>query len=163
MPIKKYPPEDSSSASPTSPDGASPPSTDAPAAQDDPSAADPADSDAAAAGGGDGDASSDDGTNGKASNAPPPTQINKMKYGGPAHLRKERRQSSSRFNITSSRELVKLPALKDAQGPTEKEELFVKKIKQCQVLFDFVSDPLSDLKWKEVIGSRTPTGVINVQ
>ena len=100
-------------------------------------------------GGADGE---EDGSNGKSSStsAPPPTQINKMKYGGPAHLRKERRQSSSRFNITSSRELVKLPALKDAQGPNEKEELFVEKIKQCQVLFDFVSDPLSDLKWKEV-------------
>lgn len=73
-----------------------------------------------------------------------------MKYGGPAHLRKERRQSSSRFNISSSRELVKLPSLKDVQAPSEKEELFVEKIKQCQVLFDFVSDPLSDLKWKEV-------------
>ena len=47
------------------------------------------------------------------------------------------------------RELTKLPALKDAP-PNEKEELFVNKIKQCQVLFDFVSDPLSDLKWKEV-------------
>lgn len=32
----------------------------------------------------------------------------------------------------------------------DKEELFIQKIKQCCVLFDFVSDPLSDLKWKEV-------------
>lgn len=32
----------------------------------------------------------------------------------------------------------------------EKEELFVQKIRQCCVLFDFVVDPLSDLKWKEV-------------
>lgn len=35
-------------------------------------------------------------------------------------------------------------------SPTDKEELFVQKIRQCCVLFDFVSDPLSDLKWKEV-------------
>jgi len=88
--------------------------------------------------------------NGKSSNAPPPTQINKLKYSGPPHIRKERRQSSSRFNISCNRELVKLPALKDAAGQNEREELFLEKIKQCQVLFDFVSDPLSDLKWKEV-------------
>eukprot|EP00090_Calanus_glacialis_P045838 TRINITY_DN8747_c0_g1_i1.p1 TRINITY_DN8747_c0_g1~~TRINITY_DN8747_c0_g1_i1.p1 ORF type:complete len:579 (-),score=173.59 TRINITY_DN8747_c0_g1_i1:1284-3020(-) len=81
--------------------------------------------------------------------APPPTQINKIKYSGPPHIKKERRQSSSRFNITQNRELVKLPQLKEAtQG--EREELFIQKIRQCGVLFDFVSDPLSDLKWKEV-------------
>ena len=32
----------------------------------------------------------------------------------------------------------------------EREDLFVQKIRQCCVLFDFVQDPLSDLKWKEV-------------
>lgn len=34
--------------------------------------------------------------------------------------------------------------------PNEREDLFLQKIKQCCVLFDFVQDPLSDLKWKEV-------------
>ena len=34
--------------------------------------------------------------------------------------------------------------------PAEREELFIQKIRQCMVLFDFVQDPLSDLKWKEV-------------
>ena len=34
--------------------------------------------------------------------------------------------------------------------PAEREDLFVQKIRQCNVLFDFVQDPLSDLKWKEV-------------
>lgn len=34
--------------------------------------------------------------------------------------------------------------------PEDREELFVKKLEQCCVIFDFVSDPLSDLKWKEV-------------
>lgn len=34
--------------------------------------------------------------------------------------------------------------------PLEREELFVQKLRQCCVLFDFVSDPLSDLKYKEV-------------
>lgn len=32
---------------------------------------------------------------------------------------------------------------------TEREELLVQKIRQCCTLFDF-SEPLSDLKWKEV-------------
>lgn len=35
-------------------------------------------------------------------------------------------------------------------APVEREELFIQKLRQCCVLFDFVSDPLSDLKWKEV-------------
>ena len=93
---------------------------------------------------------SEEKTNGKSSTAPPPaTQINKLKFSGPNLIKKERRQSSSRFNVSTNRELSKLPLLKDT--PQEgREELFVQKIKQCQVLFDFVADPLSDLKWKEV-------------
>nr|XP_033469671.1 serine/threonine-protein phosphatase 2A 56 kDa regulatory subunit delta isoform [Epinephelus lanceolatus] len=81
---------------------------------------------------------------------PPPTQLNKIKYsGGPQLVKKERRQSSSRFSLTKNRELQKLPALKDSPL-MEREELFVQKLRQCCVLFDFVSDPLSDLKYKEV-------------
>ncbi|KAM4591578.1 serine/threonine-protein phosphatase 2A 56 kDa regulatory subunit delta isoform 1-T1 [Odontesthes bonariensis] len=84
------------------------------------------------------------------STTPPPTQLNKIKYsGGPQLVKKERRQSSSRFSLTKNRELQKLPALKDAP-PIEQEELFVQKLRQCCVLFDFISDPLSDLKYKEV-------------
>ena len=30
------------------------------------------------------------------------------------------------------------------------EELFIQKLQQCCVIFDFSIDPLSDLKWKEV-------------
>jgi len=60
------------------------------------------------------------------------------------------RKSSSRFNITpSTTELVVLPKLKEAAQGT-KEELFVQKIRQCCILFDFVLDPMSDLKMKEV-------------
>ena len=105
--------------------------------------------------------------NGKSMVNPPPTAINKVKYaagsgagGSPGsaapHILRERRLSSSRFNITKDRELTKLPALKDcgtsggAAAVQEREDLFIQKIKQCQVLFDFVADPLSDLKWKEV-------------
>lgn len=32
----------------------------------------------------------------------------------------------------------------------ERENLFIQKLQQCCTLFDFVIDPLSDLKWKEV-------------
>ncbi|XP_055879961.1 serine/threonine-protein phosphatase 2A 56 kDa regulatory subunit gamma isoform-like isoform X4 [Biomphalaria glabrata] len=80
---------------------------------------------------------------------PPPTAISKIKYPGPPHIKRDKRQNSSRFNITKNRELQKLPLLKDAT-PAEREELFIQKIRQCCVLFDFVQDPLSDLKWKEV-------------
>uniref|UniRef100_A0A803XXN7 Serine/threonine protein phosphatase 2A regulatory subunit n=1 Tax=Meleagris gallopavo TaxID=9103 RepID=A0A803XXN7_MELGA len=41
------------------------------------------------------------------------------------------------------------PFRKDAP-PHEREELFIQKLRQCCVLFDFISDPLSDLKFKEV-------------
>ncbi|XP_021343031.1 serine/threonine-protein phosphatase 2A 56 kDa regulatory subunit delta isoform-like isoform X12 [Mizuhopecten yessoensis] len=80
---------------------------------------------------------------------PPPAQISKMKFSGPPHVKKDKRQNSSRFNVSKNRELVKLPLLKDAT-PAEREDLFIQKIRQCCVLFDFVQDPLSDLKWKEV-------------
>lgn len=46
-------------------------------------------------------------------------------------------------------ELVRLPLIKDA-ATNEQEELFIQKIRQCCVLFDFASEPLSDLKCKEV-------------
>ncbi|XP_067148766.1 serine/threonine-protein phosphatase 2A 56 kDa regulatory subunit delta isoform isoform X3 [Apteryx mantelli] len=91
--------------------------------------------------------------------APPPTQLNKIKYsGGPQIVKKERRHSSSRFNLSKNRELQKLPALKGQMSllslpdapPHEREELFIQKLRQCCVLFDFISDPLSDLKFKEV-------------
>ncbi|XP_071995954.1 serine/threonine-protein phosphatase 2A 56 kDa regulatory subunit delta isoform isoform X2 [Engystomops pustulosus] len=83
--------------------------------------------------------------------APPPTQLNKIQYGGGGQVvKRERRQSSSRFSLSKNRELHKLPPLKDCPPGEERETLFVQKIRQCGVLFDFVSDPLSDLKYKEV-------------
>ncbi|XP_015609845.1 serine/threonine-protein phosphatase 2A 56 kDa regulatory subunit gamma isoform isoform X2 [Cephus cinctus] len=90
------------------------------------------------------------GTSGGSTTPPPPTLINKIKYqqGGPV-IKKDKRQSSSRFNISKNRELQNLPALSEAQQGNEREELFIQKLRQCCVLFDF-DDPLSDLKWKEV-------------
>lgn len=35
-------------------------------------------------------------------------------------------------------------------APADREELFIQKLRQCCVLFDFATDPLSDLKWKEI-------------
>ncbi|XP_037896074.1 serine/threonine-protein phosphatase 2A 56 kDa regulatory subunit gamma isoform isoform X1 [Glossina fuscipes] len=49
---------------------------------------------------------------------------------------------------SSSPAAVQLPLLRET--PTnEREELFIQKLRQCCTLFDF-SEPLSDLKWKEV-------------
>lgn len=35
-------------------------------------------------------------------------------------------------------------------NPGGSEELFIQKLKQCSVIFDFSMDPLSDLKYKEI-------------
>ncbi|XP_036604086.1 serine/threonine-protein phosphatase 2A 56 kDa regulatory subunit gamma isoform isoform X2 [Trichosurus vulpecula] len=78
------------------------------------------------------------------------TSLSKMKLSIPQSVvKKEKRLSNSRFNVSNNRELQKLPALKDVP-PADQEKLFIQKLRQCCVLFDFVSDPLSDLKWKEV-------------
>lgn len=82
-------------------------------------------------------------------NAGPPVTPLTKKYGSGPLVRKDKKQSSSRFNISKNRELVRIPALKDA-APNDVENLFVRKLQQCCVVFDFVTDPLSDLKWKEV-------------
>ncbi|GAB1604534.1 serine/threonine-protein phosphatase 2A 56 kDa regulatory subunit gamma isoform-like isoform X1 [Argonauta hians] len=82
-------------------------------------------------------------------NHPPTTQLTKIKYTGPAQIKKDKRQNSSRFSVSKNRELQKLTPMRDAPL-TEREQLFIQKIQQCGVLFDFVQDPLSDLKWKEV-------------
>ncbi|KAL9692979.1 hypothetical protein quinque_012264 [Culex quinquefasciatus] len=52
-------------------------------------------------------------------------------------------QGSSRYRSSQDVELQQLPSLK------EQEELFIRKLRQCCVSFDFM-DPLSDLKGKEI-------------
>ncbi|XP_011503604.1 PREDICTED: serine/threonine-protein phosphatase 2A 56 kDa regulatory subunit gamma isoform-like isoform X4 [Ceratosolen solmsi marchali] len=42
------------------------------------------------------------------------------------------------------------PLLSDVQAAEQREQLFIQKLRQCCVLFDFETDPLSDLQWKEV-------------
>lgn len=66
-----------------------------------------------------------------------------------SNSRRDRQLSLSKFNPEKNRELQKLPLLKDVSA-TEREALFIEKLHQCMTLFDFVQDPLSDLKWKEV-------------
>ncbi|XP_069360631.1 serine/threonine-protein phosphatase 2A 56 kDa regulatory subunit gamma isoform-like isoform X1 [Maniola hyperantus] len=59
--------------------------------------------------------------------------------------------SPERPPISNDKEslMVQLPLLKDAPA-AEREQLFVQKLRQCCLLFDFADEPLSDLKWKEV-------------
>jgi hypothetical protein len=38
----------------------------------------------------------------------------------------------------------------DTDDKTARDELFIQKLQQCSVIFDFAQDPLSDLKYKEV-------------
>ncbi|KAK0428717.1 hypothetical protein QR680_010968 [Steinernema hermaphroditum] len=81
---------------------------------------------------------------------PPTTSLNNQLYlTWPVSTKRENRQSSSVFRISANRELQKLPLLSEA---TDEEivELFIKKIRQCCVIFDFANDPLSDLRYKEV-------------
>jgi len=60
----------------------------------------------------------------------------------------KRQQGSSRFITATNKELEPLPPIKDAPVP-EQQELFIKKLKQCCVIFDFM-DPVTDLKSKEI-------------
>ncbi|KAI8981012.1 protein phosphatase 2A regulatory B subunit [Pilobolus umbonatus] len=59
-----------------------------------------------------------------------------------------RRQKSSRFNVQDAVELEKLPLFREVT-PAKRSELFMRKLVQCQVIFDF-NDPKSDMKGKEI-------------
>ncbi|KAI9274347.1 protein phosphatase 2A regulatory B subunit [Phascolomyces articulosus] len=59
-----------------------------------------------------------------------------------------RRQNSSRFYVYQKVELEKYPSFYEVQ-PAQRYELFVRKLAQCQILFDF-NDVSSDLKNKEI-------------
>ncbi|KAL4711753.1 hypothetical protein ACJJTC_015819, partial [Scirpophaga incertulas] len=88
-----------------------------------------------------------------ANGPPPPATIVPRSADGPRPPDwngQPRRHGSSRFNVQHhNQELVKLPPIKDAPA-AEREQLFVQKLRQCCLLFDFADEPLSDLKWKEV-------------
>ncbi|KOX71037.1 Serine/threonine-protein phosphatase 2A 56 kDa regulatory subunit alpha isoform [Melipona quadrifasciata] len=57
-------------------------------------------------------------------------------------------QGSSRYRNSQDVELQQLPQLKDVT-PSEQEDLFIRKLRQCCVTFDFM-DAMADLKGKEI-------------
>uniref|UniRef100_A0A1A9VGB6 Serine/threonine protein phosphatase 2A regulatory subunit n=1 Tax=Glossina austeni TaxID=7395 RepID=A0A1A9VGB6_GLOAU len=58
-------------------------------------------------------------------------------------------QGSSRYRNSQDVELQQLPPLKSECSSLEQEELFIRKLRQCCVSFDFM-DPVTDLKGKEI-------------
>ncbi|XP_012157381.1 serine/threonine-protein phosphatase 2A 56 kDa regulatory subunit gamma isoform isoform X5 [Ceratitis capitata] len=82
--------------------------------------------------------------------APPPAPITKgLNLVATPLVKKEKRQSSSRYNVSKNCELTPLSPLNEKTPTNEREQLLIQKLRQCCTLFDF-SEPLSDLKWKEV-------------
>ncbi|XP_050077235.1 serine/threonine-protein phosphatase 2A 56 kDa regulatory subunit gamma isoform-like [Anopheles maculipalpis] len=68
--------------------------------------------------------------------------------GGSTNTTNSGSSGTSRYIIPKYYEIETLPPLKDAD-PSEREDLFIQKLQQCCVLFDF-SEPLNDLKYKEI-------------
>ncbi|BFZ07489.1 hypothetical protein BsWGS_10528 [Bradybaena similaris] len=62
--------------------------------------------------------------------------------------KQKRSQGSSHYRANTAPELQALPHLKDTPQ-NEQQELFIKKLQQCCVVFDFM-DPVTDLKSKEI-------------
>ncbi|XP_054154152.1 serine/threonine-protein phosphatase 2A 56 kDa regulatory subunit epsilon isoform-like [Oppia nitens] len=67
---------------------------------------------------------------------------------GSLKRKQKKSQGSSRYRLTSEVELQPLPLLKDVPSG-EQEGLFIRKLRQCCIAFDFM-DPVSDLKGKEI-------------
>ncbi|KRX48485.1 Serine/threonine-protein phosphatase 2A 56 kDa regulatory subunit alpha isoform [Trichinella murrelli] len=89
-------------------------------------------------------------TNNKLSAPSSPTsdKVDPFVRRGSLKRKQKKLQGSSRYNLNGENELEQLPLLKDA-SPDTLIDLFISKIRQCQVIFDFV-DPVSSLKSKEV-------------
>lgn len=66
----------------------------------------------------------------------------------PEGLKTPKRQHSSRFDISENRDLEKLPGFHEVP-PQRREELFLQKLEQCNVIFDF-NDASADMKSKEI-------------
>ena len=68
----------------------------------------------------------------------------------PEGIRTPKRQHSSRFDISDQRqrELEKLPGFHEV-SPGKRQELFMQKIDQCNIIFDF-NDASGDMKSKEI-------------
>nr|ODO02386.1 protein phosphatase 2 (formerly 2A), regulatory subunit B' [Cryptococcus depauperatus CBS 7855] len=59
-----------------------------------------------------------------------------------------RKQRSSRFYVTEKVEIEKLPSFMDMK-PEQRNDLFIQKLQQCRVLFDF-NDASSELEGKQI-------------
>uniref|UniRef100_A0A915L4A7 Serine/threonine protein phosphatase 2A regulatory subunit n=1 Tax=Romanomermis culicivorax TaxID=13658 RepID=A0A915L4A7_ROMCU len=62
--------------------------------------------------------------------------------------RRQKLQGSSRYRTEAESELTPLPLLKDVPAG-EQVDLFIQKLRQCQVIFDFL-EPVAQIKSKEV-------------
>lgn len=91
--------------------------------------------------------------------APPPRpgqksnafeRLTSMPKDVPEGIRTPKRQHSSRFDISDQRqrELDKLPGFHEVP-PNRRQELFMQKIDQCNIIFDF-NDASGDMKSKEI-------------
>lgn len=63
-------------------------------------------------------------------------------------IRTPKRHNSSRFEVSERRELVSLPSLNEV-SIGERDDLFLKKVDQCAVMFDF-NDPSADISGKQI-------------
>ncbi|ANB12826.1 protein phosphatase 2A regulatory subunit RTS1 [Sugiyamaella lignohabitans] len=80
-----------------------------------------------------------------------PSQANRLsidRFGSFDGIRAPKRHNSSRFEISAKRELEHLPNFNEV-SPADHSELFLRKVDQCKVLFDF-NDPAADIQGKEM-------------
>ncbi len=63
-------------------------------------------------------------------------------------LKPPRKQASSRFHVTERVQLQRLPGLMEV-GPHERHELFIRKLHQCAVVFDF-NDSSQEIDGKQI-------------
>ncbi|KAG5646654.1 Serine/threonine-protein phosphatase 2A 56 kDa regulatory subunit delta isoform [Asterophora parasitica] len=88
------------------------------------------------------------------STATPPraTTLNRLRAGPkdtiPMVGKPPRKQRSSRFVVTEKVEIERLPPFMET-APNERPQLFLKKLHQCRVLFDF-NDASAELKGKQI-------------
>ncbi|KAF8902071.1 phosphatase 2A regulatory B subunit-domain-containing protein [Gymnopilus junonius] len=82
----------------------------------------------------------------------PRTAINRLRAGPkdtiPIVGKPPRKQRSSRFVVTEKVEIERLPPFMETP-PSERPQLFIKKLHQCRVLFDF-NDASAELKGKQI-------------
>ncbi|CCM02361.1 uncharacterized protein FIBRA_04456 [Fibroporia radiculosa] len=84
---------------------------------------------------------------------PPRTNLNRLRPTGPKDTipivgKPPRKQRSSRFIVTEKVEIERLPPFMEI-SPSERPQLFIRKLHQCAVLFDF-NDANSELKGKQI-------------